>query len=1055
MEILRIPRMKKSRIFLLIFIISVQVAFSQNSIKDRILSGIMPQANYVTATNFAPKGNISSTIFGNVVNINYNKYYISNSKEKEKKQIISELSSSPKEKQSGDIIKKTEIDNVLNNLDTSFENYYKTCENIDFELRKKLEKDFPFAVELALKIEKIARAKNDSSQLSYIYSMLFFMYASNDFIDYAAKYEKLAHSYLNKKSVIDLKTNETYNLLSQGYYLLNDYRKVIEIEKVFVDINTKNNILVNETLARSYNLLGKIYYQKIRDNDSAILYIEKAVKILNAIPNGNETNFYSEAFYHYSILQNEKTKEIKTPMSYLKKCLEVAIQRKDSFYIAYAYHTMGYYFSTMALNDSALYYANKALSIKVKTRMIPNSIGYTLSNIGYYYFIENNFDSAYKYYSKSLVELEKDTIPDIEMKMSIKLRLGMTSPNNELYKNIDLLWQVINYNKTKGSLINWDTRASYFYLGKLYNKVKKYDIAIKCLDTAIYLTKKYDKDFQFLHHNYWERSISYSQKDSLSIAIQDIDTAIYYYHNQSSHNKNELVTLINIKADLYNKVKNSKKAIEIQFDLLQLITVDEYLFEKYYFNTIRNLSFLYFEDFENEKSVNMLFSCKDYIETNKYDTTLYIHFYSLALLAKDANNPFLCSYFMEKHNQILRKNKKIGKETLNSFLFENDLDIIESYRLNKEKKQASILYSKFKKTYKDIYKNDILKKIEIDLLFVKLNYSDSVKFDTVVSMLSNIQNEIIKNKFQITQSKYVYYMSLIYEYFIISLLFNEKYSNVGTYLFKLEELYCSTNDIFSKKDIGAKIRYLTKLYADPSFNYDDSISQNWLKKGLKYRSIDERKESIAITFFNIARFDYLNNESYEFIDSIKNYEHYLILTEYDKRFLNYLYIKSFVNMKNYNDALKVYDSVQFVRSDWFSIELELIKIYCYNSIGDLKKVDLLFNQFKMDYNEVIKNNKNKYLYLIENFLILSIKNKLTNMFSLFINDLENYKDIGIADLYKIYLTIEMGDESGGLNLLEKSMHKHNYDCILFENNSFLKKIKNTHRFQKIISLCKK
>jgi tetratricopeptide (TPR) repeat protein len=253
-----------------------------------------------------------------------------------------------------------------------------------------------------------------------------------DFRDVIA-YIDSAVSYCEKKNI---DTPPALHLLRAEYnFATGDYSNSEEEGKL--SEGKAGNSGDNEIYVKALLFLGK-YYQRTGFYQESIDYFDKCItfsksrKLKGFIPLAYEgkanlkrsvgdtkgyrdnmsmmakeaisekDSFLQErGLYFLGTSMTEKVRNFVKADSLLKKCLEISLIRKDTFYTAVACANLGWNFYSENMYDSSLYYYERSLKFSLPGRQMSTS-GNSLGNIGNIYRDRGDYDKAVKYYSKSI-----------------------------------------------------------------------------------------------------------------------------------------------------------------------------------------------------------------------------------------------------------------------------------------------------------------------------------------------------------------------------------------------------------------------------------------------------------------------------------------------------------------------------------------------------------------------------------------------------------------------------------------------------------------------------
>jgi tetratricopeptide (TPR) repeat protein len=238
-------------------------------------------------------------------------------------------------------------------------------------------------------------------------------------------------------------------------------------------------------LARSYNLLGEIFFQEAAFNQS-LEYLLKAEALLadkNDKPLQAE-NFNSLGQVYYYIRQPENT------FDYHRKALVLFSEAMDSISMASTYGFIGHYFEKKGLYDSALYYQQQALIIYERKNdwrgkmTVLESLGSVYEDLGF-------FDRAEKLF---LAAIELNEV------------FGSEGGAIHLYNNLgDIYYKTGRYSEAhyfiEKSLVlsrkytdRYQERSALRDLSQLHSAEGNYQLAYSVLDTSVSLYKEIYSD---------------------------------------------------------------------------------------------------------------------------------------------------------------------------------------------------------------------------------------------------------------------------------------------------------------------------------------------------------------------------------------------------------------------------------------------------------------------------------------------------------------------------------------------------------------------------------
>jgi len=440
-------------------------------------------------------------------------------------------------------------------------------------------KDYKLAVqeyEKSLNIFKKIYGKNDS-ELAIIYNNLAVVYEKSQEFDKAIqlyqtsiKIQKETHS----NEIID-----TFYNLALLYQKRRQYAKAFNYYKEALPFIINNSVLT----ATHYNLLGR-YYQEIEDNNQALSYYQKALKIREK-EFGKESIESSDTYNNLGSIY-EALRDYEQALVYYKKSLKISqkILNKNDLDIAIIYNNIASAYNSLEKYSEAKKYILKTLEMKnnvLKSNDIDFAVTYT--NLGFIYENLNSTKKASMYYNKALTIYQ--TVFGEE-----SLEVAITYNNiASLYQSKQEYKQSLKYLKKSNKIMNkiltnYDSRRALIYnnLGLLYEYNEDYEDAYKNnnLSFKIFLRnrnnnfqaldrrekEKYLKSFGNRTDNLLNSAILYIKEQKNTKKVTSIQTNIF---NHWLNYKGTLFQYQNILSMLKNTPKVSKKIKDTITDLTQ------------------------------------------------------------------------------------------------------------------------------------------------------------------------------------------------------------------------------------------------------------------------------------------------------------------------------------------------------------------------------------------------------------------------------------------------------------------------------------------------------
>jgi tetratricopeptide (TPR) repeat protein len=288
----------------------------------------------------------------------------------------------------------------------------------------------------------------------------------------------------------DKKYSKPYILLNKIYSDVNNNKKGVEILEALVEIYPE--------MINIHYSIGLIYYNRLKDNDKALVSFRNILELANAVP---VEDYYKEnASYYIGRIYYGKNQFDKS-IEYLQKTIEINSDNKAALYLL-----------SNILMD--LYQLDEAreYSLQYIKKFEANNIVY--SNLGRIYYIEGNpkaleylgsamsSNDIYGVLCKSLYyelmhrdreaeSLLKTISSDNTVLVSPHIALGRIAlrkgdkktASSEFFTAGVILYRSAQYNASRAQLmqvlaINENIPEVYFYLGKIYEETENVNLAI-------------------------------------------------------------------------------------------------------------------------------------------------------------------------------------------------------------------------------------------------------------------------------------------------------------------------------------------------------------------------------------------------------------------------------------------------------------------------------------------------------------------------------------------------------------------------------------------------
>jgi tetratricopeptide (TPR) repeat protein len=299
-----------------------------------------------------------------------------------------------------------------------------------------------------------------------------------------------AIAYAEMAIKADKNYSKSYLLLHKIYSDINDNKKAVSILEDLVNIYPE--------MINIHYSIGLVYYNRLKDNDKALVSFRNIVEIANAVP---VEDYYKEnANYYIARIYYSKNLFDKS-IEYLEKTLEINSDNKAALYLI-----SNIFMELYQLNDA------KEYSLQYVKKFETNNVVY--ANLGRIYYIEGNpkameylgaamsSNDIYGVLCKSLYyelmhrDKEAETLlktisSDNSVLVSPHIALGRIAlrkgdkktASSEFFTAGVILYKSGQYNPSRAQLmqvlsINDNIPEVYFYLGKIYEETENVNLAI-------------------------------------------------------------------------------------------------------------------------------------------------------------------------------------------------------------------------------------------------------------------------------------------------------------------------------------------------------------------------------------------------------------------------------------------------------------------------------------------------------------------------------------------------------------------------------------------------
>lgn len=528
----------------------------------------------------------------------------------------------------------------------------------------------------------------------------------------------------------------------------------ISICKIKLLINRKDLDSALTIINKEYELTNNVYKKaiyttlKARLFETAEIYdksgtlFEKAYSMLIDNPDPKSDSIAWQNLTD-AIVSNSKNSNHKDNERLFIIADSILIAKPNSCRKAYLFNIKSIIYKQMGMYDKAMEVIDSSIIINKKLNEYA-ALSFNYMNKGNIYYVQRDFNTAYKYYTKGL-ETDYDNKP-------IRYRLrNSISIASALQMKLDSRGALRIYNnvlKNRDKMSSEEIRAVYYNLYCINREIHKWDKAIIYLDSTIIEAKK-SRDYRNLTIAYHLRASEHGYQKNYKRAYRDYKKA---YRYKDSVNKKDLlktISRIEINNQLLMMENESEKIREAKNNLK-----DEYnrkLFIWIIIFVVVLLIILVILIYENKLlkksnrlSIRAIDKIKDYhkitkadkIELNDINTindslkndlsrVLFIQQESLSLYKNILSQ-------LSKENKLLQDTRAIESSIINICNLIKDSDIVSSSISTREVDLKNKIIQRFPKLTKSEVKLCVLIRLQFSTKEIS-NYTNTAVRSVEVS----------------------------------------------------------------------------------------------------------------------------------------------------------------------------------------------------------------------------------------------------------------------------------------------------------------------------------
>ncbi len=345
-----------------------------------------------------------------------------------------------------------------------------------------------------------------------------------------------------EKSIADLKERFSESLskfqqiqmeiwLGQSYEKFGAWNKALAAYQIALQNCESGNhdLLKSETLRQ----IGHIHLMRNEWEDAIAAYQQCLILSQNASDQEGEAYAYSSL----GIVYFEQGK-FDLASSDWERGLEIAEQLEDAKISAQIYNNMGALMSSQGKWEQALTYYNKSSALFEQLGEF-RGLAETYHNMGMTYADLHNWPEANSFYEKSH-EIAKN-IGDVRLQALVKLnRVELYISINDVYAGLAIGNQALQTFLQLGDRLG--EAETYKFMGMLYTKIKRWELASTYFEQSIYLAGKYNNPL-LESESYLEFGRMFKLKGDNKLAINNLNKSLEIFKKLDAKNDIQKVEL--------------------------------------------------------------------------------------------------------------------------------------------------------------------------------------------------------------------------------------------------------------------------------------------------------------------------------------------------------------------------------------------------------------------------------------------------------------------------------------------------------------------------------
>ncbi len=325
--------------------------------------------------------------------------------------------------------------------------------------------------------------------------------------------------------------------LIDSFLAKNEYSKAL-LKYAQMELELSEELKSEKLISKSYYNLAKIHYNA-QEYNLCIPYYKKYELSSKFIADDTlSVNAYYEisSAYFYNEQHDLSIYE-------LRKAVPIVLKLSDLYRLSQIYRAIGRGYLNLSEMDSAYVYLKKSLDISISDDSLHKNTIFTLSAIGKYYFIKEEYRKSLEYQFKALEILGNYPYP--QAKALIFYRIADTYYQLNKLDSALVYCRYLNSKNKNNRIYN----SVKFITGKIYYKKNQLDAALAYLDSA-YINSRKIENINLIDKILGIYAKIYAKKGDLKKTIYYKDARLDFYEKMIKRLNKQKIKNINILMDI-------------------------------------------------------------------------------------------------------------------------------------------------------------------------------------------------------------------------------------------------------------------------------------------------------------------------------------------------------------------------------------------------------------------------------------------------------------------------------------------------------------------------